>query len=136
MMDKISKREIEIILNEHELWLSGDVINGKQANFSEKMISITNFKRAKLSKSKFTKAVLKTIEFVNADLHDADFGYSQLTKIDFHDADLIGSNFKGAVFQKVHMNEDMYEQMMDTLTENQKNGIITSYKKFMRKMIF
>ena len=135
-MEKITRVEIKEKLNDHGLWLSGDTAQGSQADFSGKLIKIANFKEARLSKSNFSNSTLKIIEFVDADLQNADFENTELIKVDFHGADLNGANFQGANFKKVHICEEMFGQIKEDLTEEQREGVITSYKKFMRKMIF
>ncbi len=135
-MEKITMSEIKDVLKEHEIWLAENGKSGTQADFSGKTIKIANFKEAKLSKSIFKNCILKMIEFVDTDLKDANFENAKLKKVDFHNANLIGTNFYGAVFEKVHITEEMYEQIKERLTQEQRKGIITSYKVFMRKMIF
>ncbi|QEE15923.1 pentapeptide repeat-containing protein [Promethearchaeum syntrophicum] len=135
-MEKIKKIEIKQKLNEHKLWLNGEASSGKQADFSGLMIKIANFREAQLSKANFSDSILKIVEFVKADMQNANFQNTELIKVDFHDANMNGVNFKGTKFRKVHINEEDFNKMQDELTEDQKRGIITSYKKFMRKMIF
>ena len=135
-MERLKGVQIKEKMDEHRMWLDGDTTQGKQADFSGRLIKIANFKAAKLSNADFTGSTLRIIEFVDADLRDSDFENTELYKVDFHDAKLTGANFKGAMFQKVHFNEDFYDQVKEDLTEEQRKGIITSYKKFMRKMIF
>jgi uncharacterized protein YjbI with pentapeptide repeats len=134
-MDKLNKTQIDKCIEEHKLWLTSNGSQGTKANFSSKLINIANFKEANLSDSNFSNSILKIIEFVDANLQNVNFENAELTKVDFHNANLTGANFKSTEFIKVHINEEMLSQL-NGLTEEQKKGIITSYRKFMWKSIF
>jgi uncharacterized protein YjbI with pentapeptide repeats len=134
-MKKLSREQIKKYIEDHKLWLDSDNSQGEKANFSGKLISIANFKKADLSHVNFNNSILKIIEFVDANLKNANFENAELTKVDFHNANLNGVNFKSSKFKKVHINKEMLSKLKE-LTKEQKNGIITSYRKFMWKSLF
>jgi uncharacterized protein YjbI with pentapeptide repeats len=134
-MEKLSKSKIKEIIQKHKYWLKGNKIKGKRADFSEKILKIVNFRKAKLQNANFKNSKLKIIEFVEADLKNASFENAELTKVDFHNANLTGTNFKFSIFKKVHIGEETLKKLKN-ITEIQKKEIITSYRKFMWKSIF
>ena len=92
-MRKLSKEELQEILEKHKKWLTGKD-GGERADFRD----------ADLSGADFRDADLRWAVFRWADLRGANFRDADLRWADFRDADLNGANFKWANLRDADFN--------------------------------
>lgn len=83
---KITQKELNIILDEHELWLGSDLKQRKRADFTDKDLSGLDF----------SGRYLYMVKFVNANCEYANFTDADCEDVDFTNANCKGANFKGA----------------------------------------
>ena len=87
-MKKITKKELDKILKEHNLWLLGK--GGEKADLSYTNLSCINLSYTNLK---------------DADLRNADLSYTNLRSADLRNADLRGANLRGADLWKIDLRE-------------------------------
>ena len=117
-MRKISKEELDKILEEHKLWLEGK--GGKRAN-----LYIENLEGANLRKANLYKADLEGANLREADLYGADLRYADLKGTDLCKADLCKSNLLGANLEDIKTN--MYTRGLNLACPEK--GSFIGYKK-------
>ena len=100
-MEKITKKELKTILEQHELWLVSNEKEGKRAdlygaNLTCADLSGANLSRAYLRCANLTCAKLSGTNLTNADLTSANLTGANLSRADLTDANLTGANLTGA----------------------------------------
>ena len=106
-MKKITRKELNEILEEHEKWLNGN--GGKRADLSNTDLSDANLSRADLSGADLSDADLSDADLSRADLSDAD-----LYKADLDNAKLNWCNTENVEGQRI------LSVQVDTSRENNK----------------
>ena len=100
-MEKITKKELKTILEQHTLWLDSNEKEGKRAilygaNLTCVDLSGANLSGADLYRTILTGANLSFADLTGADLTDADLYGADLTGVDLTGADLTGVDLTGA----------------------------------------
>ena len=86
-MEKITKKELKTILEQHELWLVSNEKEGKRADLT----------RADLTGADLIRANLRGACLYGANLTGADLRGANLTNANLTDADLTGADLTGAI---------------------------------------
>ena len=107
-MIKITKEELNKILEEHRKWLSGD--GGEQADLSNTDLSgadlyAADLKVADLSGADLSGADLSVADLYNANLYNADLSDADLSDVDLRGADLRGANLSDANLSNVNLTD-------------------------------
>lgn len=89
------KKNIEDELKLHQLWLSTNKTEGKQADFSNKKLSDYNFYGADLREAIFVNSHLHGTNFSNADVSGADFKNSFMTWAKVKNTNFSNANLEG-----------------------------------------
>lgn len=84
----ITQKELDIMLNDHQLWIDSDFKRGKRADFSERDVSGLVF----------SGHYLYMVKFVNANCEGTKFRRSNLIMTDFTNANCKEANFEVAGF--------------------------------------
>jgi uncharacterized protein YjbI with pentapeptide repeats len=92
---KISKGNIEKILEDHKKWLESGGNDGKFANFRKTIIDDDSLKGKNLEKANFRKAILN-----GANLRDANFEGANFRRAKLNNADLGRAIFNGAILER------------------------------------
>ena len=107
-MKKISEEELNIILENHKLWLETNEMDGKRADLSNANLSGVNLMNynlrfADLSGANLSDANLECINLNHADLSDAILTNVNLELSDLVYADLSGADLTGANLTKANL---------------------------------
>lgn len=95
---QLATSEVDDILQNHQLWLSSYKKEGKQADFSNKIIYGYNFSGKQLVDSTFYNAHLYHCGFESTNLTNASFIAAEVVRSNFSNANLAGVDFSwGAV---------------------------------------
>ena len=107
----MKREEVDEILKEHAKWLK-DNTKGKQADFHEVDVSMTDFCGDDLRYADFSRANLFGADLRYARLNGADLSYACLRDADLRDTDLRGAIFIGTKteFAEVNFSSDEYEE--------------------------
>jgi hypothetical protein len=100
-MEKITKKELKTILEQHALWLDSNKKDGKRAyligaNLSGADLTDADLRRANLSGADLTGADLTGADLRRAYLIGADLTWANLTDADLTGADLSGADLRRA----------------------------------------
>ena len=128
-MKKITKEELETILEQHKLWSDSNGKDGKRADLTGANLTCTNL----------TGADLTGADLTDADLTWADLTGANLTSADLYGACLYGANLYGADLTGANLidSELEYANLTDTILDEKeqcRKGIvltepIVGYKK-------
>ena len=95
-MEKITKKELKTILEQHKLWLVSNEKEGKRANLTHADLSGANLSGAILRYADLTRANLRCADLTFADLTSANLTGDDLTDVDLSYAHLTRANLSGA----------------------------------------
>mgnify|MGYP002672113775 CR=1 FL=1 len=105
---KITREELNEVLEKHKLWLDTDGKEGEQADLSYTDLRGFNLTRANLSDSDLEGADLRFANLKSTNLHSANFAGSDLSNADLTNAilrhsDLTGTNMFGANLEYAYL---------------------------------
>lgn len=137
-MKKITQKELDIILRDHELWLK-DNTKGKRAildkyDFRKMILKDKNFKKAILCWSNFQAAVLDNSDFSEADLRYCNLCDTDCKGTNFSKAFLRFTIFGEADLRKANFTEAILDYTI--FTESNMRGAITKGAKITDKTAF
>ena len=95
-MEKITKKELKTILEQHDLWLVSNEKEGKRANLTHADLSDADLTGVDLSGANLTGVNLYGVDLSDADLSDANLTDAILTGADLTSVDLFAANLTGA----------------------------------------
>ena len=102
---KITQEELDVILEQHKLWLETDCKQGKRADLSWADLSHMDLSYKDLSYAILTGADLSYANLYRADLICADLSYAILTGADITDANLAYANLTSNDFTNIAYSE-------------------------------
>ena len=115
---KITKEELNKILEEHQLWLESDGKKGARADLSYTNLKGVNLERANLERANLKEANLRGTNLKRANLNGANLKRANLTGVNFHEAKLIladlyranleEANLKGVDFAGANLKEAFF----------------------------
>ena len=96
-MRKITKGQLEEIINKHQIWLN-DKEGGEKANLANAILGDISFRGLDLSGADFWGAYLGGADFTNANLQSADLRRANMREVTF-----MGSDLRGATLNPEHI---------------------------------
>jgi uncharacterized protein YjbI with pentapeptide repeats len=95
-MKKITREELDQILQQHQLWLDNNGDKGERAVFNSANLSNTSFRGANLRLANLSGANLIGADLSYTDLRRANLRGADLQGANLYDTNLIGANLSGA----------------------------------------
>ncbi len=106
-MRDISKEELDLILDKHDMWLKdedgGEKANLSSANLSSANLSSANLRYANLSSANLSSANLRYADLRYADLRSADLRSAYLSYADLRSADLRSAYLRSADLRSAYL---------------------------------
>jgi uncharacterized protein YjbI with pentapeptide repeats len=141
---KISKAELDKIIDNHKKWLASGGTDGERANLRSADLSSANLRYADLSYADLSSANLSSADLSYADLSSAnlssaDLSYADLSSANLRSADLRSANLRYADWDfsafplwcgglNVHIDDRQATQILYHLVENVQYSKNTSAK--------
>lgn len=114
-MKRMTKKQLDVILEQHALWLKSDGINGKQGFIKERSLPNADFKHRDLRYLFFNSCHLPNIDcrganlnpskFIKCDLRQGFFQNSNASDCDFSGSDLYYSYFQGTILPRANFSK-------------------------------
>ncbi len=93
---KLSKQELDKIIDNHKLWLNSECEKGERADLSYADLRYVNLSYADLDNADLSYADLSNANLHNANLHNANLHNADLSNADLSNADLSYANLSYA----------------------------------------